>query len=472
MIHRRGLLAGAAGLGLGALAARTALAQPMNPAAQIAAQLRDRALTDSTAMDLLTSLTTEIGPRLAGTPAGARAKDWGMAKLRSLGFVNVVAEPYEVTSWVRGAEYAQVISPYPQALNILGLGRSIGTPPGGIEAPIVVFDTYDAMLALPPGSLTGRIAVVNHPMARNQDGSGYGAVNAARTRGASEASRRGAVAYLVRSLSSDPTSRLPHAGAMRYLDGVTPIPAAALAVTDADQLARMAALGQPVRVRLSMSPTQDDHATAWNVAGEIPGSETPQEVIVIGGHLDSWDPGTGAIDDGAGVAITTAAAHLIGRLPRHPKRTIRVVMWGAEEMDYAGAAYAAAHTAETGRIVLAAESDSGADRVYSVQLPPGAYGVPSMAGLSQVLAPLLVGINPEPARRSGTDTAEIIQAGAAALAVRQDATRYFDWHHSADDTLDKIDPAQLNQNVAVWASTLYMLADSGVDLHAAPAAGR
>ncbi len=468
-MDRRTFLNALAAAGLASLAG-PAFAQAANPAARIAAQLRDRALTDPTAYDLLTSLTTEVGPRLAGTEASARARDWGLANLRRLGFANVRAEPFTVTSWVRGAESCVVTAPYPQPLQVLGLGRSISTPPGGVEAPIVVFPTYEGMLSQPPGSLAGKIAVVNQIMARSSDGSGYGAVNAARTRGASEASRRGAVAYLVRSLSSDPTSRLPHAGAMRYLDGVTQIPAAALAVTDADQLARMAAMGAPVRVRLTLASTSNPNATAWTVSGEITGSETPEQIIVIGGHLDSWDPGTGAIDDGAGIVITTGAANLIGRLPRRPKRTIRAVMWGAEEMDYSDDAYAAAHAGEAGRLVVAGESDSGADRVLSVQLPRNAFGNPAMAGLSEVLAAIQVFINPEAATRSGSDTGGIIAAGAAALSIRNDTTRYWDWHHSADDTLDKVDRDQLNHNVAVWAAVVYMLADSGIDFRATPAA--
>ena len=270
MIDRRTLLSGLGGLGVLAVTGSSALAQiaaassslGLSPAAMIAARLRDQALTDQTAMDLLTSLTTEVGQRLAGTPAAARAKDWGLAKLRALGFSNIVAEPFAMTAWVRGAESASVTSPSPQNLAILGLGSSIATPAGGIEAPIALFSTYEAMLAQPPGALAGKIAVVNQPMARNQDGSGYGQLNPSRRLGASEASRRGAVAYLVRSLSSDPTSRLPHAGAQNYLPGVTPIPCAALAVTDADQLARLVALGGPVRVRLSLASTS---FTIWSI---------------------------------------------------------------------------------------------------------------------------------------------------------------------------------------------------------------
>ena len=465
-MDRRAFLGGVAAGGIGMAMGDAALAQISNPAAQVAAQLRDRALSDTTAWDLVSSLTTEVGQRLAGTEAAARAKDWGLAKLRALGFANVHAEPFPIRAWIRGPESAAVVAPYVQSLAILGLGGSVGTPAQGIEAPITVFSAYEELLAAAPGSLNGRIAVVNQLMPRNQDGSGYGYLNPARRAGPSEASRRGAIGYLVRSLSSDPTSRLPHAGSMgAYQPGVTPIQAAALSVTDADQLARMAAIG-PVRVRFSMQPRTVENAPAWNVSGEITGTQSPEEYIVIGGHLDSWDPGTGAIDDGAGVAITTAAAHLIGQLPRHPKRTIRVVMWGAEEMDFSADAYAAAHANEAGRIVLAGECDSGADRIWSVALPPNALRAPTMAGLATVLAPLQVVINPQVPQGAGSDTRGIIRAGAAAVSLRQDATRYFDWHHSADDTLDKIDRAQLNQNVAAWTSVIYMLAESGVDFRA------
>ena len=292
----------------------------------------------------------------------------------------------------------------------------------------------------------------------------------ARTAGASEAARRGAVAYLVRSLSTN-NARLPHAGAMRYADDAPKIPAAALSVPDAELLAHMAARGVPVRLRLKLASTFEDAVPAWNVVGEVTGSEHPDQVIVIGGHLDSWDPGTGADDDGAGLSITTAAAKLINDLPRHPKRTIRVVLFGAEEMDYSGAAYAAAHAGEAGQIVLAAECDEGADAVWSIDLPPGAAHQPGLASLAAVMAPLKVYVSDRAAQFGGADVAGLQKAGAPTVDIHQDASRYFDIHHSADDTMDKIDRDQMNQNVAVWAAFLYLAADGDVDFKAGAGAG-
>lgn len=424
--------------------------------------IRDKALTDPTAYAILESLTTEVGARPAGSQAQIRARDWGLAKLRELGFSNVHAEPFPLQYWARGPESAEITGPYPQALTILGLGRSPSTPPGGIEAPIVVFDAYADLLAAPEGSLAGKIAMVNEPMVRTQDGSGYGAINAARTRGADEASKRGAVAYLVRSLSTDDTD-LPHTGAMVWLPGVRKIPAAAVSVPDADVLARMYERGQPVTVKLSLQSTEGD-ATGWNVVGELPGTH-PDEIIVIGGHLDSWDVGTGAVDDGAGVAVTIAAANLAASAGQN-RRTIRVVMFGAEEMDFSGAAYAAAHKDELPKIVLTSESDEGADGVFALRLPPG--GGAAFSALPSLLAPLKIDMDRQAATGAGSDVAGLIAGGVPPFSFRIDATRYFDLHHSNDDTLNKVEPAKMNQMVAAWATLLYLAANSDQDFRAAP----
>ena len=441
---------------------------PLSPAA-VAAGLRDRALADGAAWDIVSSLTTEVGARPAGSPAAAAARDWGVAKLKALGFQNVHVEPFPVVAWARGAESAEVLAPYPHRLQILGLGGSVPTPPGGIEAEIALFHSYADMLAAAPGSLAGKIAVVTQPMARTQDGSGYGAASRFRQRGPSEAGKRGAVAYLVRSISTS-NSRLPHTGAMR--PDAPRIPAAALGVPDAELLDRLAATGKPVRIRLSLASTETVDAPAWNVVGEIPGREAPDEVVIVGGHLDSWDPGQGAIDDGAGVAITAAAAKLIGDLPRRPRRTIRVVMFGDEEMDFSGKAYGDAHKAEVGKVVAMGESDVGSDAIWSLQLGKGAAGAPQLQPLAGLLAPLKVFVADQPAQFAGSDFGELQAAGAPVFSFRQDASRYFDIHHSADDTLDKVDPASLRQNVAAWSALIYLIADSDIDFRALAAAAK
>lgn len=434
--------------------------------AQTASALRDRALSDPTAWNVLEGLTTDVGARPIGTPANKAARDWLIDRLKALGFTNVHAEEFAKPSWHRGKESAEIVGPYPRKLAIIGLGETVPTPKKGIVAPIVVLGSYAELLAAPPGAFKGKIVVVNQPMTRTEDGSGYGAAVPARS-GDSEAAKRGAVAYLVRSISTGDT-REPHTGGTFIPKGQPRVPAAALGVPDAELLARLAARG-PVKVRLDLQSHVDPKSVAWNVSGEIPGSATPDEVIVIGGHFDSWDPGTGAIDDAAGVAITMAAAKLIGDLPHHPRRTIRVVLFGSEENGGSSEAYLAAHRSELGKIVLAGESDLGSDRVYKVELPAAAAKAAALAVLPTVLAPLRVYVAPEPPRFSGSDIEGLQKAGVPVFAVGQDASRYFDIHHSADDTLSVVDRAQLDQNVAVWAGLLYLMADSSADFRAAPA---
>lgn len=459
---------------LAAAAASASAQAPATPGSaealgDTAARLRERALSGSGAYDILESLTTEVGPRVAGSPAFARARDWAIAKMTSLGFQNVHAEPVVMPlAWVQGVETAEVTAPFPQPLVITGLGRSVATPPGGIEAEVVLFPTFEALQAAPVGSLTGKIAVLVEKMGSNDSATGYGAANRWRRKGPSEAARRGAVGFLLRSLATN-DNRAPHSGALNYDDDVVKIPAAALSGADADQLERMAKRGKPIRVRFTLRPTLTPDATTWNVVGEIPGRVTPDEVVLVSGHLDSWGLGTGAIDDGAGVAITLAAAHLAGE--RHPRRTIRMVMWGAEELDYAGDGYAKTHAADAGKIVIAGESDSGAQHVAGFGVPAGGADLPAVKTLTSVLQPLGVTFSPMPVRQGGDDVGKLVPLGVPQIGMRQENSRYFDIHHSAEDTLDKVDPAELDKATAAWAATIWVLAESGVDFRkAAPPA--
>lgn len=422
---------------------------------------RDLALHDATAWKVVESLTTEVGARPAGSEAAARARDWGVAKLKALGFSNVHVEPFPITAWSRGAESASLIAPYSMPLAMLGLGGSVPTPPGGVEAEAVVFKTYADLLAAPAGSLSGKIAVVIEPMVRAQDGSGYGMANPIRRSGASEAARRGAVAYLMRSLATG-VSREPHTGALNYAADAPKIPAAALSVIDAQQIERLAALGKPLRIRLSL----DSHtapATGYTVVGEITGTLHPEQIILLGGHLDSWDPGVGAIDDGAGIAIAVGAAKAAAA-GAPPQRTLRVAMFGAEEMAFTTAAFTAAHKAELADTIAVGESDEGSDRVWALQLPAGTLTKPEIKTLSTVLAPLGIYASPDPSKFGGSDIAGLAALGAPVLTLRQDGSRYFNWHHSSEDTLDKVDRNQLDQNVAAWAAVLYVLSHSPVTL--------
>ena len=440
-----------------------ALSKAGLPADQVqtaAGQLAQRALHGSSAYDFLESLTTENGPRPAGSPAFARAKDWAVTKLTSMGFENVHAEPYGIWAWLKGTETAEVTDPFPQPLIITGLGGSVATLPQGVEGEIALFSTWDQLVAAKPGSLTGKIAVLTERMGPTDSPTGYGTANRWRRKGASEAAKRGAVGFLIRSLATNDV-RDPHSGALNYDDNVKKIPAAALSGPDADQLERMAKRNVPIKVKFTLIPTYLPDARTWNVVGEIPGTSLPDQVVLVSGHLDSWGLGTGAVDDGAGVAIVTTAAQLAATLK--PARTIRVVMWGAEETNQAGPEYLKAHADDLPGIVLAGESDFGAERVQTFQAPKGDADTQPVRAAIAAMAPLGITFDPKPAVNGGDDITPLYQAGVPVVSLRQDGTHYFDIHHSMNDTLDKVDPKALDQAVAAWAALIYSAADSSTN---------
>jgi len=424
-----------------------------------AAQLREQALADNTAWQVTESLTTEVGPRIAGSEADARAVAWAKAKFKSLGFDKVYTEPVTFPKWERRGEQAQVLGAHAQPLRLTALG---GSPGGTVEGEVVRFADLAALKAAPEGSLAGKIAFVDYQMTRKRDGADYSQGGAVRSRAPSEAIRKGAVGFVMRSAGTD-SHRVPHTGITRFDDGLTPVPSAALAMPDADQLTRLLAKG-PTRVRLSLDCGWDGTATSYNVIGEITGREKPKEVVVIGGHLDSWDLGTGAIDDGAGVGISMAAGHLIGELKQAPKRTIRVVAFANEEQGlYGGRAYAEAR-AKAGEIPLhqiGAESDFGAGRIYGFNTGSGnpAGSREATRQIAEVLAPLGIEFMPEKGG-PGPDIGPIAAKGGAWGWLAQDGTDYFDLHHTADDTLDKIDPKALAQNAAAYAVFAYLAAEA------------
>jgi hypothetical protein len=452
------------------LLAAPANASPKSDPSAVARRLAQTAATDDWSYRFLEGLTTEVGERLAGTPAMERAALWAQAQLKRAGFDKVTAESFPMTGWVRGAESAQVVAPAPQSLIVTALGNSVATPADGITAEIALFRTYAELIAAPAGSLKDKIAVVTQRMVRAEDGSGYGVMSGSvRGRGASEAARRGAAAYLCRSVGTD-NHRIAHTGAMRYADDAPRIPAAALSNPDADQLERLAARGA-VKIHLLLTPTSSPDAQSWNIVAEVKGRERPDEIVLIGAHLDSWDLGTGATDDGAGVAIVAGAGRLIAALPRHPKRTVRVILFGAEERGFSGAAYAAAHKTEAARMVVASESDFGARTVYALRLPEGTEKSPFALALTSALTPLGINLSADPARFGGSDFDELQDLGVPVISLRQRGADYFDIHHTADDTFDKVDPQELAQNVAVWADFAYLAAETDIDLRkAAPPA--
>ena len=412
------------------------------------------------AWSILEGLTTEIGPRPAGSDAEARARAWAVARLTALGFSNVRVEPFDVPYWARGTESAAVTAPFPQPLAVTALGNSGATPPSGLEAPVAAFASLAALDAAPAEAVAGRIVYVGHAMAPTQDGSGYGQYGAARFRGPAIAAGKGAAAIIIRSIGTD-RHRLPHTGQTVFPDGVAPIPAAALANPDADQLERIVARGRPVRLRLVLTPLAGGQRPSGNVIAEVPGTDPAAGIVAIGGHLDSWDLGTGAIDNAAGVAITAAAARRILD-ERRPRRTIRLIWFGAEEIGgLGGRAYFERHRAEPHALV--AESDFGADRIWRFQtrLPAAAAGLADR--LEQALAPFGI-VRGRGTANAGADLGPWARAGTNAIDLNQDGTRYFDLHHTADDTIDKIDPAQLEQNVAAWTAMLRLVGDAPEDL--------
>jgi Zn-dependent M28 family amino/carboxypeptidase len=423
-----------------------------------AAALRDKALTDNTAYALVEGLTTEVGPRMTGGSARqAYARDWAVARLKAMGFKNVRIEPYTLNNvWERGAERAELVGLYAQPLHITALGNTGATPAEGLTAPVVYFATFNDLLLAPAGSLTGKIAFVSNAMEPTQDGSSYGSSGSARFVGPNVAAQKGAAALVIRSIGTD-HGRGPHAGTTNFDAGVTPIPAGALSVADAENLERMIKLGKPVTMKLTLTPRFVGDRQSGNVVAEVPGTDPKAGIVLVGGHLDSWDLGTGAIDDASGVAITAAAAKLVMDAGR-PRRTIRVVWFGDEEIGgFGGEAYAKAHANEYH--ATASESDFGADRVWRFETNFDPAAKPIADRLAITLAPLGI-VRGSGTAGDGTDIAPVVKTGVAGVDLNQSGLRYFDYHHTPEDTLDRVDPAQLRQNVAAWTAMLQIVANA------------
>ncbi|WP_430387648.1 M20/M25/M40 family metallo-hydrolase [Dyella sp. 20L07] len=450
-----------------------AASQTTVPAAAVktAEQLRDKAMGDNTGYKIVESLTTEVGPRMAGSPADERGRAWAIAKFKELGFDKVYTESVSYPLWERRSEHAEIVAPFPQPLDLIALGYSAGTPKGGITAQVVKFDSLDALKKADPASVKGKIVYIDERMERHKDGHDYAIGSGIRVGGPVIASKMGAAGFLLRSAGTDANSRTPHTGVTGFKDPKEAIPAAALSNPDADQLSRVLAYGKPVSIKLELDCGITGTYTGANVIGEFTGKKHPDQVVAIGGHLDSWDPGTGAIDDGAGVAIAMAAGKLIGDLPQRPDRTIRVIAFANEEMGlWGGRAYADKHGADVAKFQLGTESDFGARKVWLMTASVKPEARDAIDQIAKVLAPIGVDYDAKKPGGGGSDLSQMHGKGMAALTLVQDGTDYFDYHHTANDTLDKIDPKELAQNVAVYAAFSYMAAQADGDFGSAPGA--
>ncbi len=421
---------------------------------ETATKLIDAALIDQGGMEKLSYLCDRIGNRLSGSPGLEKAIAWAAAQMKDDGLVNVSTPHVKVFHWVRGNESAALVEPIGKPLNMLGLGGSVGTPKKGITADVVPVTSFDELEKMGRAAVQGKIVLFNVPY------QGYGRTVAYRHTGASRAARLGAVAVLVRSIT--PVSlQSPHTGALEYSDADPKIPAAAVTIEDATLIQRLADAGNRVSVHLEMEARTLPDADSANVIGEIPGREKPEEVVVIGGHIDSWDVGAGAQDDGSGIITALEAAHLIHKLGLKPRRTIRVVFWTNEENGGAGGiAYREWVGDRIKNHVAAIEMDGGAEK-------PAGFGVSgrgdSLPELSKVreIGKLLDRIDAGSIQPGGggADIAPLMRDGVPGLAVRTVGTHYFDWHHSRADTVDKVKLEDLRANIAAMAVMAYILAD-------------
>lgn len=409
------------------------------------------ALADSAAWNKLAELTDGFGHRFSGSESLERAIDWILARMKAEGLENVRGEPVMVPRWVRGHESAELLEPRYARLPMLGLGQSVGTPRGGIQAEVLVVSSFDDLKAR-ASEARGKIVLFDVPF------TSYGQTVRYRGIGAVEAARVGAVAMLLRSVGPF-GMKTPHTGSMQPYDSTVPrIPGAAIAMEDAAMMRRMQQRGQKIVVRLEMEAQMLPDAPSRNLVGELVGREKPDEVVVFGGHIDSWDVGTGAMDDAGGVVIAWEAVRLLQKLGLRPRRTIRVVGWTNEENGLRGGnAYRDAHRAELDKHVAAIESDGGTFkfRGFGFTGSDPAYGVVRQIG--RLLRPL--GADTVFIGGGGADIGPIMQLGVPGLAHLVDGTRYFWYHHTEADNVDKIDPRELAENVAAMAVMAYVLAE-------------
>ena len=417
-----------------------------------AERLMKEAQQDQFAWNRLAELTDTYGARFSGSDNLARAIVWATEAMKKDGLENVRTERVMVPRWVRGSESLELVGPPQHAIPMLGLGGSIGTPASGIEADVLVVKSFDE-LEQRTAEAKGKIVLFNAAY------TSYGQTNAYRTGGASAAARHGAVASLVRSIGPAGL-RTPHTGNMTYAEGVTRIPAAAITSEDAERMQRLADRAVPLRARLKMDARFEEDVESFNVVGEIRGSELPDEIVLVGGHFDSWDVGTGASDDGVGCVVTWEAARLMQKLGIRPRRTVRVVLFTNEENGIRGGnGYRDAHLAQASQHVLAIESDSGVFAPARLGFTGSPAAVKMMNEIGTLLAPL--GLQNIGQGGGGADIGPIATAGKVPmLAYQGDATRYFTIHHTPADTVDRIAPDEVSKAAAALAVVTYVVADA------------
>ena len=422
-----------------------------------AAALRDRALSGTSAFDHVSALTTEVGPRFAGSAGDAAAVRWALNRMGQLEFTNVRSQDVLVPRWIRGEAEAILLGSPPQDLVTVTLGGSIGTVAEGLEAVVVQVESLEDLQKLDADTIANKIVFINKRIERTRDGHGYSDAVRGRVFGPSAAAKLGAIAIVIRSIGTS-DDRIAHTGTLRYEIDAPRIPAFALSNPDADLLERRVKLGKPVRLRLRSTARELPPAWSANVIGEIPGREKAEEIVLLGAHLDSWDISQGAVDDGAGVAIVLEAARLIRRLERKPARTIRVVLFANEEFGLSGAKEYAEQIGEAAAShVLAMEADIGPGPVWRIRSQVAPEAAPEIASMHEVLKPLEVELGGNDAQ-GGADVGPLRDLGVPILDLSLDATHYFDVHHTINDTLLKIDPKTLDQSVAAYAAAAYLAA--------------
>ena len=436
----------------GANAAPVVLSQPSR---QAASQLIDAALKDEDGLKRLEYLCYRIGSRLSGSAALDRAIEWSAAEMKKAGLENVRTIPVKVPHWVRGRESAEILTPLQKPLFMFGLGNSVGTAPGGITADVVAVKDFDELDRLGRAGVEGKMVLFDAPYVS------YGKTVQYRAQGPSRAARLGAVAALVRSVTGR-SLRDPHTGALFYLDNDPKIPAAAVTVEDSIWIHHLIEAGEHVRVHLEMEAHFEADAESANVMGEIVGHEKPDEVVVLGGHLDSWDVGQGAHDDGSGVIAALQAVALIKQLGLKPRRTIRVVFWTNEENGgRGGVAYRDWLGVDVKKHVAAIEMDGGAEKPKGFELATGSHAPPEMRRKAEAIAALLKRVNADKIMDgdSEADITPLMKEGVPAFGLRTVMEHYFDYHHTQADTFDKIVPQEFRECVAAFAVMGYLLAD-------------